>query len=180
MNKWIIVGRNEYENERLIVLANENDMPTPNDVYSIRFKRPFQPTDSMTFTVSAEELFNEDSLKKTMNDIRVVPNPYVATNLMETSVVNKYLNQRRRIMFTNLPENCTIKIFTVSGILIRQLHAPEDALTGYSGFGESNNGVLHWDMLTNEGLEIAAGMYIYHVKDDITGEEKLGKFGVIK
>ena len=30
------------------------------------------------------------------------------------------------------------------------------------------------------GLEIAAGMYIYYVKDDITGEEKMGKFGVIK
>jgi len=120
------------------------------------------------------------TLKKSMDEIKVVPNPYVATNLMESSAVNKYLNQQRRIMFTNLPKNCTIKILTVSGVMIRELHAPEDALTTFSGMGQSNNGVLHWDMLTKEGLEIAAGMYIYHVRDDDTGEEKLGKFGVIK
>jgi hypothetical protein len=40
--------------------------------------------------------------------------------------------------------------------------------------------MLHWNMLTWEGLEIAAGMYFYHVQDDVTGEEKTGKFAVIK
>jgi hypothetical protein len=83
-------------------------------------------------------------------------------------------------MFTNLPQQCTIKIFTASGMLIRELHAPEECLTSYSGMGQSSNGVLHWDMLTTEGLEIAAGMYLYHVKDDISGEDVMGKFGVIK
>ncbi|MDZ7372292.1 MAG: hypothetical protein ONB12_14115, partial [candidate division KSB1 bacterium] len=109
-----------------------------------------------------------------------VPNPYVASNLMEPSVVNKWLNQRRRLLFTNLPERCTIKIFTVSGVLVRELHAPDDAVTSYNGWGQANNGMLHWDMLTSEGLEIAAGMYFYHVKDDQTGEEITGKFAVIK
>lgn len=83
-------------------------------------------------------------------------------------------------MFTNLPAKCTVKIYTVSGVLVRKLNFPEDGLTGYSGFGDSANGILHWDMLSSEGLEIAAGMYIYHVKDTRTGEEKVGKFGVIK
>jgi len=31
-----------------------------------------------------------------------------------------------------------------------------------------------------EGLEIAAGMYLYHIKDEESGEERMGKFGVIK
>jgi len=35
-------------------------------------------------------------------------------------------------------------------------------------------------MLTKEGLEIAAGIYVYYVKSNVTGEEKLGKFAVIK
>ena len=30
---------------------------------------------------------------------------------------------------------------------------------------EPENGIIHWDMLTRENLEIAAGMYIYHVED---------------
>jgi hypothetical protein len=35
-------------------------------------------------------------------------------------------------------------------------------------------------MLTKEGLEIAAGVYLYYVKSEDTGKEKLGKFAVIK
>ena len=30
------------------------------------------------------------------------------------------------------------------------------------------------------GLEIAAGMYIYHIESTLTGETKTGKFAVIK
>ena len=161
-------------------VPDESQLPKNNDVYAIRYKRPFWVTDSLTFTVNTSEVVDEDLLKQKMEDIKVVPNPYVASNMMETSVINKFLNQRRRLMFTNLPERCTIKIFTVSGVLIRELKMPEDCLTNYRGMGISNDGVLHWDMLTKEGLEIAAGMYLYHVKDVQTGAEKVGKFGVIK
>jgi len=105
-----------------------------------------------------------------MDKIKVVPNPYVMTNMMETQVSNPYLNQRRRLMFTHIPANCSIKIFTVSGILVDEIivsNTPE-------------NGIIHWDMLTRENLEIAAGMYIYHIESEITGDAKLGKFAVIK
>ncbi len=161
-------------------LSSEDELPRPNDVYGIRFFRPFSEKDSVTFAINSEQITDDNLLKQTMKDIRVVPNPYIATNVMEGSVVNKYLNQDRRLMFTNLPGRCTVKIFTVSGILVRKLNFPEDGLTGYNGFGDSSNGTLHWDMLSSEGLEIAAGMYIFHIKDDKTGEEKIGKFGVIK
>ncbi|KPL17384.1 MAG: hypothetical protein AMS23_00515 [Bacteroides sp. SM1_62] len=161
-------------------LAGESELPHANDVYALRFNRPFMPTDSIMFSINSEEIIDDNLVKQDMNEIKVVPNPYIATNVMEASVINKYLNQGRRLMFTHLPEKCTVKIFTVSGILVRELQFPDDALTGYNGFGDSSSGVLHWDMLTKEGLEIAAGMYIYYVKDERTGEEKIGKFGVIK
>ncbi len=184
----ILVGRLTAKNQweatifaiDFLQAKDESELPAANDVYSIRFQRSFAPTDSLLFKVILDESVNEDTLRQDMDEIKVVPNPYVATNLMESSAVNKYLNQQRRIMFTNLPRQCTIKIFTVSGVLIRELHAPEDCLTSYSGMGQSNNGLLHWNMLTTEGLEIAAGMYLYHVKDDVSGKEKMGKFGVIK
>ena len=44
---------------------------------------------------------------------------------------------------------------------------------------EPDNGIIHWDMLTRENLEIAAGMYLYHIESD-NGHSKLGKFAVIK
>ena len=43
-----------------------------------------------------------------------------------------------------------------------------------------NDGIAYWDLLNNEGLEIAAGMYIYHVKSDLTKNVKMGKFSIIK
>ncbi|MDZ7317288.1 MAG: hypothetical protein ONB24_14335, partial [candidate division KSB1 bacterium] len=159
---------------------DESELPKNNDVYAIRYLKPWMASDSVLFSVAAEKTTDRALLKSKMAEIRVVPNPYVASNLMEPSVVNKWLNQRRRLLFTNLPERCTIKIFTVSGVLVRELHAPDDAVTSYNGWGQANNGMLHWDMLTSEGLEIAAGMYFYHVKDDQTGEEITGKFAVIK
>ena len=125
-----------------------------------------------------------------MDLIKVVPNPYVATNVMESSVANRQLNQRRRLMFTHIPEKCTIKIFTASGVLVDEIHAPDDGLVKvettnkYTGeqeqLGLYTTGVIHWDMLTREGLEIAAGIYVFHVKNEITGEEKIGKFAVLK
>jgi hypothetical protein len=161
-------------------VPDESALPKPGDVYAMRFNKPWWETDSLTFRVSANKMVDQTKVKSAMEDIRVVPNPYVATNMMEPSVVNKWLNQSRRLLFTNLPQRCTIKIFTTSGILIRKLSAPEDALTGYNGYGQSNTGIMHWDMLTEEGLEIAAGMYFYHVKDNETGEEISGKFAIIK
>jgi hypothetical protein len=74
------------------------------------------------------------------------------------------------LLFTHIPAGCTIKIFTSSGVFLRQIDVnnPPD------------NGNVQWDMLTKEGLEIAAGIYVYDVKSNITGEERLGKFAVIK
>jgi hypothetical protein len=105
-----------------------------------------------------------------MNNIKVVPNPYVMTNMMESAVSNQFLNQRRRLIFTHIPADCIIKIFTVSGVLVDEIIVNN----------EPDNGLVHWDMLTRENLEIAAGMYIYHIEAQKTGDQKLGKFAIIK
>ena len=48
-----------------------------------------------------------------------------------------------------------------------------------------SGGMIHWDLLNEEGLEIAAGMYLYHVKPNFLDQrlnqfEHVGKFAVIK
>jgi len=158
----------------ILVLDFENTdltgMPEPGDKYYATFERPFVETDSVTFNVVSHDSLDQDGLRQTMDDIKVVPNPYVATNAMEPAVANSALNQRRRLLFTHIPAQCEITIFTMSGVLIDRIHVNNTA----------DNGTVHWDMQTKEGLEIAAGMYIYHVKSTATGEEKAGKFAVIK
>jgi len=154
----------------LSAFGDATKLPKPGDVYHVTFQRPFFATDSIAFTVVAFDSLDKKGLKYTMKNIKVVPNPYVATNAMEPSVANWYLNQRRRLLFTNLPAQCTIRIYTVSGTLVDVIDVNNSA----------DNGTAHWDMLTKENLEIAAGMYIYHVQSKLTKDEKVGKFAVIK
>jgi hypothetical protein len=151
-------------------LDDESQLPQPGDVYRFDFSTPFFESDSITFTVNAAVNVEEQSLNTTMEDIKVVPNPYIMTNAMEPAVGNKFLNQRRRILFTHIPADCEINIFTSSGILVDRIEVQN----------EPSNGTVHWDLLSKEDLEIAAGMYVYHVKSNVTGKEKVGKFAVIK
>lgn len=150
--------------------GNEDLLPKANDVYRVTFTRPFYITDKIRFNIVKTDSIDRQALRDTMKDIKVVPNPYVATNAMETSVANWFLNQRRRIMFTNLPSRCTIRIFTVSGVLVDVIQVNNSA----------ENGIAHWDLLSRENLEVAAGMYIYHVQSELTKDEKVGKFAIIK
>ena len=166
-------GSNRWRGTAFVLdfqLATEETFPQPGDVYQLDWKRPFYQTDTIRFTLNENQGLDMNALTSGMENIKVVPNPYVMTNMMEEAVTNPYLNQRRKLLFTHIPAECTIKIFTVSGVLVDEIkvqNAPDQ-------------GIVHWDMLTRESLEIAAGMYIYHVESTVTGDSKLGKFAVIK
>ena len=163
-------------------LATGN-MPQANDMYRISFNRPFYTNDSLLFTVTGvEDNLDDEQLKEDMDAIRVVPNPYVVTNTMEGAVANWDRNQRRQIMFTHIPAQCTIKIFTISGVLINELEVDNSVAMRANAWDTNSeaNGTVHWDLRTKEGLEIAAGYYLYRVESKITGDVKVGKFAIIK
>lgn len=75
-----------------------------------------------------------------------------------------------KTMFTHVPANCVIKIFTVSGVLVDVVKVDNTL----------NNATAYWDLKSREGWGVAAGMYLYHVQDSKTGFEKLGKFAILK
>jgi len=154
----------------IISFSRNSEMPEANDVFCLSFKRPFFINDSLTYRILPSVKADKNVISNNMDRIRVVPNPYVATNSMEPAVANPYLNQRRKIMFTHLPAQCNIKIFTVSGVLVwdAEVNNPAD------------NGIYHWDLKSKEGLEVAAGIYVYYVKAKKTGDEKIDKFAIIK
>jgi len=91
----------------------------------------------------------------------VVPNPYILHSKFETTPYD------RRLMFTNLPQNCEIQIYNVAGEHIK-------TITHNNGLGYE-----YWDLRTKYGLEVAYGMYIYVVKTDNEAKAK-GKFVIIK
>ena len=149
---------------------NSASLPGPGDVYRVDFLRPFLDTDSVLFAVQPEAEMDNSVLDDQMDKIKVVPNPYIATNAMEPFLANSALNQRRLIIFTHIPAQCTIKIFSSSAVFIDEIIVDNP----------TDKGLVHWDLLTHEDLEIAAGVYFYHVESSLTGKTKMGKFAIIK
>jgi hypothetical protein len=164
-------------------ITDAGQMPQANDTYRIDFKRPFYTNDSLIFTVEGlDDDLDDENIKEDMEQIRVVPNPYVVTNTMEGAVANWDRNQRRQIMFTHIPAQSKIRVFTISGILIDEIDVDNSVEARTSSWDNNSaaNGTVHWDLRSKEGLEIAAGYYIYHVESKVTGDVKMGKFAVIK
>ncbi|NQT26149.1 hypothetical protein HQ585_12395 [candidate division KSB1 bacterium] len=163
--KWqISIGSFNFRNA-----ASESELPNPGDVYRLDSHRPFTGSDELMIKV-IEPSEEKERVAEDLDKIKVVPNPYIVTNMMEPAVRNIFLNQRRRIMFTHIPAHCEIKIFSISGYLVDEIDVNN----------EPHNGIVHWDLLTKYDLEVAPGIYVYHLKSKTTGKEKMGKFAIIK
>ena len=132
--------------------------------------------------LALEDDLDEARMAEDMEKIRVVPNPYVVTNTMEGAVANWDRNQRRQLMFTHIPAQCKIRIFTISGILVDEFDVDNSVANREQlwDLDSEADGTAHWDLRSKEGLEVAAGYYIYHIESKVTGDVKVGKFAVIK
>jgi len=140
--------------------------PKNGDVYHVRTDKPFQIGDKYTYTSKAAEI-KAASVKDNLDKINVVPNPYVAYNLAEEPGRLPEQRGERQIQFRNLPKECTIRIYTITGELVKEIY--KNDYTSYAT----------WDLLSLEGHRIAYGVYIYHVEVPNVGE-KIGRIGVIK
>lgn len=156
----------------LVISPNTDSIqtyPGVNDVLFLYTSRPFDTTDVFTLQTKAGFVNNQDASNK-MDNIYVVPNPYVGANEIEPA--NKLSGQNRgerRIYFENLPMKCTIRIFTLSGELVTTLEHD----TGF------DNGREFWNLLNKDGFSVAYGVYIAHIDAPGVGE-KIIKFALIK
>ncbi len=180
-------GENGVLNQKDIIALFELDSITPKLTYSIMMeaadtvripaigdtlllpvRKPFLSYD--TFRLTSEGAIEDKSLAKSqLDEIKVVPNPYIAVASWEPR--NPYSSGRgeRSIHFINLPQKCTIRIFNVRGELVDTIEH-NSSLT---------NGTADWDLLSRDQLDVAYGIYIFHVDAQGIGE-KIGKFAVIK
>ncbi|KAA3613537.1 MAG: hypothetical protein D8M58_16780 [Calditrichaeota bacterium] len=159
--------------------------PQAGDTLTLSVTKPFQSKDVFRFTTKGEASSNSIA-KSDLKDIRVVPNPYIVTESWEQ--INPYTSGRgpREIHFINLPKKCTIRIFTVNGELVDKINfdgeaANSDEINGFINGSDSgvNNGTAIWDMLSRDNLEIAYGIYLYHIDAPGVGQ-KSGTFAIIK
>jgi len=117
-----------------------------------------------TFGTAGFATVNNDATtaENSLDLINVVPNPYYAFSGYETTRLDN------RIKFINLPQACTISIYSVSGTLVRKFRK-DNSLT-----------YLDWDLKNTNNIPIAGGVYICHVDVPGVGERVIKWFGVLR
>ncbi|MBC8041847.1 MAG: hypothetical protein IAF08_00235, partial [Rhizobacter sp.] len=143
--------------------------PRAGDKFTFRTSKPFRTGDAFTFTTAVPDVSSERA-KSVLDRIRVVPNPYIARSAFEPALPAGTTSGRgeRRVYFTRVPKESTIRIYSVRGDLIRTLK--QDG---------TDNGQVLWDLRSSEGLDIAFGLYLYHLDAPGVGTTT-GKLVLIK
>ncbi|MNX84746.1 hypothetical protein D3C86_1165580 [compost metagenome] len=102
---------------------------------------------------------SRDVLASALDLINVVPNPYYAFSEYERNRIDS------RVKIVNLPDQCTVTIYNVSGKLIRQ-YKKDNSIT-----------FIDWDLKNTIGVPIASGVYLIHVDVPGVGERIVKFFG---
>ena len=111
----------------------------------------------------AASIQNDSVASSALDDINVVPNPYYAYSEYETSKLDN------RIKITNLPQTCTITIYTVNGNIIRQFQKDDPTITS-----------VDWDLKNTASIPVSSGIYVIHVSADGIGEKVIKWMGVMR
>lgn len=146
---------------------NTDSPPTEGTNFSLKTLVPIPPTilDKYQFELEASST-NYQEVSSQLEQIRVVPNPYIVSSLWEPEFGELRKEPLRHLQFINLPAECTIKVFTVAGDLIKTIKHT------------NNTGTETWDLRADGGREITAGIYVYVVQTN--NEQYINRFGIIK
>jgi hypothetical protein len=142
--------------------------PKSGDVYHATIRKPFGEGDVFAFTTSGEFVDQQKAKQQFTGDPYVVPNPYVGFASFEPERFAVTGRGERRMEFRGLPAQCVVRIYTVRGELVQTLR--------HDG---SNDGYVAWDLRTKDNLDVAPGLFVFHVDAGELGT-KIGKFAIIK
>lgn len=92
-----------------------------------------------------------------LSNVYAFPNPYDVRK-----------DASKRMTFANLPDDATVKIFTVSGFWIKTIRP-------FSGSGQAV-----WDLTNDSGDAVASGLYLYLVTSEASGAKAKGKIALIR
>jgi len=149
-------------------LRGQITSPKAGDIFKLFLDRPFGKGDVFIFTTSGQHIDPEKAQAQFTVAPYVVPNPYVGSASFEPERFAVSGRGERRMEFRNLPQKCVIRIYTVRGELLQTLY--------HDG---SINGIVAWDLRTKDNLDVAPGLYIFHVDGGSLGSH-IGKFAIIK
>ena len=135
------------------------DLPEEGTVFRLVTGKPNASSDVFTFTTPTPSLLvskSEDMLDK----IVTVPNPFYLSSTYNSSPGSYTLK------FYHLPTTCTINIYNLSGELVKTIDKDDPSTS-----------TADWDVLTENGLPVASGIYLYVVDAPGYGR-KIGKMAI--
>lgn len=116
---------------------------------------------SKYYTMTTDAAYLRRPAGESLADIRIVPNPfYIKARPIQFDVTD-------RIMFYNIPGQCTIKIYTERGDLIKSIEHTD-------GSGDEP-----WNAVTDSRQVVVSGVYIAHIVTP-AGESINKKFIIIR
>jgi hypothetical protein len=121
-----------------------------------------RPMYSWSMDDIATETGSRDQLAEALQMINIVPNPYYAYSEYERNRLDN------RVKITNLPERCTVKIYTTNGKLVRTFKK-DSPITS-----------IDWDLNNWKGIPLASGVYLIHVDVPEVGEVVLKFFASMR
>ena len=112
--------------------------------------------DQFTFRIQGKTTGVLADAKKRLNIINVFPNPYLGYNITETDL------HQDHVTFINLPEKCTIRIFSISGQLVKTIK-----------HDDPNSTTHDWYLQNERTLPVASGFYIAYIDVPNVGQKIL-------
>ncbi len=122
--------------------------PLESSVFANRSTTPFYTT------------LRPQSGQDVLDNVTVVPNPFYVSSGLQSAADAKL------IQFVNVPAECTIRIFTLRGDLVKTIR-----------HDNPSSGVATWNQISDNNQYIKSGMYYYHLTSEYGGTK--GKFCII-
>lgn len=133
------------------------------DVIKISYANPLQiGVDKFLFEAPDGITFSSEQQKADVAKINVFPNPYYGTHYRELTREGKY------VTFNHLPQKAIIRIFDLSGVLVRTINK------------EDNSQFTRWDLTNNNNYPVASGIYVVHVDMPELGRSKILKLAIVQ
>jgi hypothetical protein len=143
--------------------ANMNEqLPAPGTVYRIISTKPNTVNDVFTFTAPKNTVNDPNLSKVDVNKINVFPNPYYGFQYRETSRDAKY------VTFSHLPPKATIRIFDLSGVLVKTVNKNDPTQ------------FTTWNLQNNDNYPVASGIYVVYIDMPELGSTKVLKLAVVQ
>jgi hypothetical protein len=133
------------------------------DVVRINYDNPLLAgVDVFSFNTNGAT-YSADVVKSQVEKINVFPNPYYGYQYRELAPNNKY------VTFSHLPANAVIRIFDLSGVLVKTINH-------VSTSGQFDT----WNLANDNNYPVASGIYIVYIDMPDVGTTKILKLAVVQ